>query len=256
MRVASAPAYPLDLDMYQSGVPSSELAALARSTSYPPPTTTNGSVPHRPATAAAMAHYQPRPAYAPHDSHMSCFGAGSGQAAGYPYVQAPGSVYPPPSNGPQLQQQQPTHFPTAARPPATPRSASAGRGPTFPSTDATFSYWGLHNSSTATQTEFSPTSSSPSATSAGEFAAKKRAAAAASASSSMIKSSESFEQYSTSNGGPASRQQQQQQQQPPKGFLLLDDHDHQHHHHHQRHVGPAITTATEGGSGGFCGFPY
>lgn len=239
--------------MYQSGVPSSELAALARSTSYPPPTTTNGSVPHRPATTAAMAHYQPRPAYAPHDSHMSSFGGGSGQAAGYPYPQAPGSVYPPPPNG-QQQQQQPTHFPTAARPPATPRSASSGRGPTFPPTDATFSYWGLH--STGTQTEFSPTSSSPSATSAGEFAAKKRAAAAAaaSASSSMIKSSKSFEQYSTSNGGRASRQHQQQQQPPPppKGFLLLDDHDHQHHHQHQHHVGPVITT--EGGSGGFCGF--
>lgn len=251
MRVASAPAYPLDLDMYQSGVPSVELAALARSTSYPPPTTTTtGGVPHRPATTAAMmAHYQPRPAYTPHDSHMSYCGGGGGgggpgQAAGYPYMQAPGSVYPPlPPSGPQ--QPQPTHFPAVARPPTTPRSASSGRGPTFPPMDATFSYWGLH--STGTQHEFSPTSSSsPSATSAGEFAAKKRAAA--SASSMIIKSSKSFEQYSTSNGRLGCQQQQQPPPPPPKGFLLLENDHH--------HIGPAITTTTGSGSGGFCGFPY
>ncbi|GAA5990470.1 hypothetical protein JCM10908_007385 [Rhodotorula pacifica] len=220
-RVASAPVYPLDLDMYKSGVPSADLAALARSTSYP---STAGGMPYRPATTAAHSHYQVAHAYAAIDApHLSPWGT-QAKSAQRPFANqaqhaspyGPSTYHmqyaPPYVPNSSAQMQQP--FQTPAHLPMTPPSTGTNHYPY----ESTLAYWGLsanHNSSNGGQyganggqSGISPTSSTPSATSAGEFAAKKRASAAKSFEAPARDNSKSQQRHAA-KGKTA-----------PKGFLF------------------------------------
>ncbi|GAA5883964.1 hypothetical protein JCM3774_000883 [Rhodotorula dairenensis] len=223
MRVASAPVYPLDRDMYRTGIPSAELAVLARSTTYPP---TNGGVPPRPATIAANLHSQVGSSHAPHPPYsvyptQPAFPAhgprySSGQSPAFRATLPPSGPSPAPPSHPSHERQL-----SGTYPPMTPRPVSSGQAPPAYPYESTLAYWGMYNHRFQA-TEISPTSSTPSATSAGEFAARKRAAAVLghSAHATGDFTPRSHEQHRAVISSTTNRQRQRT---PPKGFLLIDD---------------------------------